>query len=720
MLIPLQRATREACGGKAVGLSRLLRCGLPVPSGVCLPTAVYRAALAQVVCSETETLGTRDPVALERLSRPVVQHLARWAPDGRLRQELEQAARALGWPLALRSSATCEDGEAPELATPGLFHTANDVRDLDRLIQSIRDCWASLWSVEAWIVLQRQSSSPPREAMAVVLQHQITPRWSGMALSHAAGVRVELVPGAGAALAAGEVDPLIVELPRQGDLTSTGPLTPPEMSALRDAVLRADEEWGDGQSNAAVEVEWVLDRRLWLVQARATTVRSTSGAGTRWRLEGKAGVWRWDREHNPQPLSPMHASLMQRLDPEGRELMVVQGYLYQRSGRSGGAGGHDSLPVLWREFQARQIPVLERMEQAQATTIDQALRFFIQFHRDYFGSLARDRRRARSDLVQLLEQVGASQPSRLAAQLVESTEHATLQRTFDLLRLPTGREAAGALQRHVQRFGSLVPVWDVAVPTLAEDPRSLLRHLDALAATRRDTLAAWRRRQVAAHATRRELRRRLGPALQQELDRRLEHATLARCMAEEDDLLFSRALALLRRALLREGRLAVGLQQAADVFLLTLDEALSQQHPPAMELLQRRRGWDHQRRLTPPLVLPESQVEIEIGEGDLLRGLGVGGTAGGVVRLVTDLEQLLHRDLQRAVVVCPTLLPALAVVLPQVAALVTDHGGLLSHAASLARELSVVAVVGTGRATRVLHEGDAVWVDGTRGLVLRL
>jgi len=191
-------------------------------------------------------------------------------------------------------------------------------------------------------------------------------------------------------------------------------------------------------------------------------------------------------------------------------------------------------------------------------------------------------------------------------------------------------------------------------------------------------------------------------------------------MAEEDDLLFSRALALLRRALLREGRLAVGLQQAADVFLLTLDEALSQQHPPAMELLQRRRGWDHQRRLTPPLVLPESQVEIEIGEGDLLRGLGVGGTAGGVVRLVTDLEQLLHRDLQRAVVVCPTLLPALAVVLPQVAALVTDHGGLLSHAASLARELSVVAVVGTGRATRVLHEGDAVWVDGTRGLVLRL
>ena len=70
-------------------------------------------------------------------------------------------------------------------------------------------------------------------------------------------------------------------------------------------------------------------------------------------------------------------------------------------------------------------------------------------------------------------------------------------------------------------------------------------------------------------------------------------------------------------------------------------------------------------------------------------------------------------------VVCPTLLPSLAVVLAEAAALVTDHGGLLSHAATLARELGVPAVVGTGTATRDLRPGEMVWVDGSRGLVVR-
>jgi pyruvate,water dikinase len=87
--------------------------------------------------------------------------------------------------------------------------------------------------------------------------------------------------------------------------------------------------------------------------------------------------------------------------------------------------------------------------------------------------------------------------------------------------------------------------------------------------------------------------------------------------------------------------------------------------------------------------------------------------------VVQRLEQLWEQTFAGAVVVCPTLLPALAVVLPEVAALITDHGGLLSHAASLARELGVVAVVGTGAATRELREGEVVWVDGQRGLVVR-
>ena len=60
----------------------------------------------------------------------------------------------------------------------------------------------------------------------------------------------------------------------------------------------------------------------------------------------------------------------------------------------------------------------------------------------------------------------------------------------------------------------------------------------------------------------------------------------------------------------------------------------------------------------------------------------------------------------------------MAIVLPNVAALVTDHGGLLSHAACLARELGLTAVVGTGCATDFLEAGQWVVVDGARGVVI--
>jgi pyruvate,water dikinase len=53
----------------------------------------------------------------------------------------------------------------------------------------------------------------------------------------------------------------------------------------------------------------------------------------------------------------------------------------------------------------------------------------------------------------------------------------------------------------------------------------------------------------------------------------------------------------------------------------------------------------------------------------------------------------------------------------RVGALVTDAGGVLSHAAIVAREHNVPAVLGTVHATTRLRSGQLVTVDGTRGVV---
>ena len=54
---------------------------------------------------------------------------------------------------------------------------------------------------------------------------------------------------------------------------------------------------------------------------------------------------------------------------------------------------------------------------------------------------------------------------------------------------------------------------------------------------------------------------------------------------------------------------------------------------------------------------------------------------------------------------------------PRAGAVVTDVGAPLSHAAIVARELGVPAVVGCGNATARLHDGDTVRVDGRAGTV---
>jgi pyruvate,water dikinase len=69
------------------------------------------------------------------------------------------------------------------------------------------------------------------------------------------------------------------------------------------------------------------------------------------------------------------------------------------------------------------------------------------------------------------------------------------------------------------------------------------------------------------------------------------------------------------------------------------------------------------------------------------------------------------------VLVAPYTNPAWTPLFQQAAAVVVDSGGAMSHAAIVAREYGIPAVMGTGDGTRRLVDGTRVRVDGTRGLV---
>jgi pyruvate, water dikinase len=92
------------------------------------------------------------------------------------------------------------------------------------------------------------------------------------------------------------------------------------------------------------------------------------------------------------------------------------------------------------------------------------------------------------------------------------------------------------------------------------------------------------------------------------------------------------------------------------------------------------------------------------------------GVVEGVARVVRDVNEI-DTVQQGEVLVCPVTAPSWAPVFPKISAAVSDIGGMMSHAAIIAREYGLPAVVGTGHATKQIKTGDRVRVDGDNGVV---
>lgn len=195
-----------------------------------------------------------------------------------------------------------------------------------------------------------------------------------------------------------------------------------------------------------------------------------------------------------------------------------------------------------------------------------------------------------------------------------------------------------------------------------------------------------------------------------------------------DDTRFQAVLPLpaMRQALLEMGSRLVDagvLDTAEDVFHLRFDEL---QHvrtwPPSpavraelRELATRRRAKRAGLAGTP--LVPEQPIS-ETGGDVLLRGTpGSAGVAEGPVRIVHSMDEfgeLCGGD----VLVAAYTNPAWTPLFRRAVAVVVDTGGVASHAAIVAREYGIPAVMATVNGTTRLTDGQRVRVDGDHGLVL--
>ncbi len=108
------------------------------------------------------------------------------------------------------------------------------------------------------------------------------------------------------------------------------------------------------------------------------------------------------------------------------------------------------------------------------------------------------------------------------------------------------------------------------------------------------------------------------------------------------------------------------------------------------------------------------------GEGEILSGLaGSSGQVEGTARIIMGAHEF--RKLKKGdILICPYTDPTWTPLFALAGGMVADTGGPLSHAAIVAREYGIPAVLGTKKASQVFKDGDKMWVDGTSGRVRRL
>jgi rifampicin phosphotransferase len=173
------------------------------------------------------------------------------------------------------------------------------------------------------------------------------------------------------------------------------------------------------------------------------------------------------------------------------------------------------------------------------------------------------------------------------------------------------------------------------------------------------------------------------------------------------------------------------LETAEDIFYLEMDEIWSfiEGKPLCADLKKqiRQRHEEFERYKT--VTLPDhieafGEVDINtiqaeeavISSDGVMKGLGCcAGIVEKEVRVVFVPDSNLR--LKGEIMVAKQTDPGWVVLFPSIGGLIVEKGSMLSHSAIVAREMGIPAVVGVKNATKLLHSGDRVLLNGAQGTI---
>ncbi len=313
--------------------------------------------------------------------------------------------------------------------------------------------------------------------------------------------------------------------------------------------------------------------------------------------------------------------------------------------------------------------------------------------------------------------------------------------------------AAELADRYLARHGSvLFAGYDLDTPTLRERPDVFVSSV-LNAAPPRDTMTV-------SEELAQSLRAQLASTDHAEFDELLANARAAMDMRDDNGpITVEWPAGLLRLAMLEAGSRLVAstrLHDAEHIFEATADEVpeliRDGSGPTADEFADRASARAANRQLDPPVrlgplqppppldALPDAPAQLirmvnaiteelgmlsveelpeaVAGSVDMMRGAGIGAESfTGIARNAVTAEQALSELEDGEILVTRVTSPAFNLALSIAGGIVTADGGPMSHAAVLARELGLPAVIGARGCIEHIASGDRVEIDPTAGTV---
>ena len=719
LLIPLDHITPALLpqiGGKAFVLAQLAQQGFRVPRAASLPIAAYNAYV--------DATGLRERILME-LNRKDFQDM-RWEEiwDAALRirnmflttplpADLAAALTAAvhefcgDAAVVVRSSAPGEDSAQASFA--GLHESYVNVRGAEAIVQHILLVWASLWSDAALLYRQELGLDVAASAMAVVIQELVTGECSGVAFSRSPAddtqTVIEAVYGLNQGLVDGVVEPDRWLIDRQNRrLTHVPPSSRPaayqpegQTVALRDLdprqaarpPLTESQVWeifalaqqAEAAFGSPQDVEWTIRQGdVHVLQSRPITTVATEKKDQRpWYLSLRRSfanlqMLRQRIEGELLPAMTAAADAFQQEDLAN----LSDADLAAASQRRREAYNHWKA-VYWRDF----IPFAHGMR--------------------LFGQLYNDAMRPQDPYEFMTLLAGAPLASlarnrrleALAAQVRQDAALAELVRQRRVSALPP--EFQRELDEFLRQFGDLS--CPVTGGQCQQGPEAILRLVLEMADHPPRAAAP----PVDAASLTQAFFEKFTGSKRQEAAAILELAQASYRLRDDDNLYLGR-LEAQKTAAMNEARRRLqdrGLDLSAE---LPDDEILKAlQNPAYVPQLPEK------AEQTSSAVI--EQARQLIGQP---AGPGLARGPARVIQAFADLADFHHGE----ILVCDAVDPNMTFVVPLAAAVVERRGGMLIHGAIIAREYGLPCVTGVADATRLIHTGDTITVDGYLGLVI--